>query len=246
MNESQRRAWAALGVGPLWRLRASQPVDRADEACIDETRVDETRLAKTLVDETPTDVASMDWPALRDAVAGCRACSLSKGRTQTVFGVGDTAASWLFVGEAPGEEEDRRGEPFVGKAGQLLDRMLAALGMTREHDVFVANVLKCRPPNNRDPLPEERARCDPYLRRQVELLAPRVVVALGRIAAQALLGTEASLASLRGRVHTMRIGDRSFKVVVTYHPAYLLRTPPDKARAWADLCLAHDAHSGTA
>jgi DNA polymerase len=231
VNESQRRAWAALGVGPPWRLRAPHAADGPDEAHRDEAHAG---------------VASMDWTALRESVAGCRACRLSEGRTQTVFGVGDTAASWLFVGEAPGEEEDRRGEPFVGKAGQLLDRMLAALGMTREHDVFIANVLKCRPPHNRDPLPEERARCDPYLRRQIDLLAPRVVVALGRIAAQALLDTEASLASLRGRVHSLRIGDRSFPVVVTYHPAYLLRTPADKARAWADLCLARDVHAGTA
>lgn len=238
MNESQRRAWSALDIGPLWRLRAT----RSSEG----THADVDDAADAADAEGASTVATMDWTALREAVAACRACGLSGGRTQTVFGVGDTGASWLFVGEAPGEEEDRRGEPFVGKAGQLLDRMLAALGMDRQHDVFIANVLKCRPPHNRDPLPEERAHCDPYLRRQIELIEPRVVVALGRIAAQALLGTEASLASLRSRVHTLRVGARAYPVVVTYHPAYLLRTPADKARAWADLCLARDAHAATA
>ena len=186
------------------------------------------------------DVATMDWSALRACVADCQRCDLHRTRTQTVFGVGDTHAGWLIVGEAPGAEEDRRGEPFVGRAGQLLDAMLAALGLSRE-TVFIANVLKCRPPNNRDPSAEEAAACRPFLDRQVALLQPRLVLALGRIAAQQLLETQATLARLRGRVHTHpRLG---LPVVVTYHPAYLLRSPADKAGAWQDLLLAWRTHA---
>lgn len=181
------------------------------------------------------DIAGLDWPTLRACVAECRRCELHRSRSQTVFGVGDARADWLIVGEAPGAEEDRRGEPFVGRAGQLLDAMLAALGLSRER-VFIANVLKCRPPGNRDPSAEEAAACRPFLDRQIELLAPRLVLAVGRIAGQQLLETPAPLAKLRGRVHRHpRLG---LPVVVTYHPAYLLRSPADKARAWEDLLLA--------
>jgi len=170
--------------------------------------------------------------ALRGEVAGCTACSLCQTRTQTVFGVGDPQARVMFVGEAPGAEEDRRGEPFVGRAGQLLDAMLAAIGLDRTAGgVFIANVLKCRPPNNRDPQPEEVAQCEGYLRRQIELIQPRILVALGRVAAQQLLQTQQPLARLRGAEH--RFHDTP--VLVTYHPAYLLRNPADKAKAWEDL-----------
>lgn len=144
----------------------------------------------------------------------------------------------MFVGEAPGAEEDLRGEPFVGQAGRLLDAMLEALGLERTHGVFIANVLKCRPPRNRNPEPEEVRRCEPYLRRQVELVRPRVIVAMGRFAVQSLLDTDASISSLRGTVHRYAVGDRSVPLIVTYHPAYLLRTLPDKSKSWADLCLA--------
>jgi uracil-DNA glycosylase family 4 len=184
-------------------------------------------------------VAALDWPALRAAVAGCRGCALCDSRRQTVFGVGHVRAHWMVVGEAPGEQEDREGEPFVGPAGRLLDRMLLALGLTRheagpERQVFIANTLKCRPPRNRNPEPEELARCRPFLERQVELVQPRVILAMGRFAVQSLLASDEPVGRLRGRVHAWR----GRPLVVTYHPAYLLRNPADKARAWADLCLA--------
>jgi DNA polymerase len=180
----------------------------------------------------------LDWPELREAVAGCQACGLCKSRRNTVFGVGDMQADWMIVGEAPGENEDRQGEPFVGAAGQLLDNMLRAVGRSRQGEgaqgTYIANVLKCRPPANRNPLPEEVAKCEPYLVRQVELVKPRVIVAMGRFAVQSLLKTTEPIGRLRGRVHRYE----GVPVIVTYHPAYLLRTPGDKGKAWADLCLA--------
>jgi DNA polymerase len=179
-------------------------------------------------------IARMDWPALRDAVAECAACGLCKTRKNTVFGVGDESADWMIIGEAPGAEEDARGEPFVGQAGQLLDAMLAALDMRRDRKVYIANVLKCRPPGNRNPEPGEVAQCVPHLLRQVQLVRPRVILLMGRFAAQAILGTDASIASLRGRRHVFGGTD----VVVTYHPAYLLRTLADKSKAWEDLLFA--------
>ena len=192
-------------------------------------------------------VAQLDWPALRAAVAECRACTLCETRTQTVFGVGHEQAHWMIVGEAPGENEDKQGEPFVGAAGRLLDRMLLALGLTRgeadaARQVFIANTLKCRPPRNRNPEPEELARCQPFLLRQVELVQPRVILAMGRFAVQSLLDSDEPIGRLRGRVHTWR----GRPLVVTYHPAYLLRNPPDKAKAWADLCLAAQAADAAA
>jgi len=183
-------------------------------------------------------VAGLDWSGLAEAVSGCEACGLCEGRRNTVFGTGPRPAPWMLVGEAPGREEDLSGEPFVGDAGRLLDQMLLAIGVDRPNEAFIANVMKCRPPGNRDPVPEEVARCEPYLLRQVELLQPRLIVVLGRFAAQSLLRTDATVASLRGRVHAYRAGDRDVPMVVTYHPAYLLRNLPDKAKAWADLRLA--------
>jgi uracil-DNA glycosylase family 4 len=177
-----------------------------------------------------------DWAGLREQIAGCTACDqLCKARTQTVFGVGNLQAEWLVIGEAPGAEEDRQGEPFVGRAGQLLNAMLLAIGLPRE-TVFIANVLKCRPPGNRDPRPEEVANCLPFLSRQIELLRPKMLLAVGRIAAQNLLATDAPLARLRGKLH--RFGDAGTPLVITYHPAYLLRTPADKRKAWEDLKFA--------
>lgn len=184
--------------------------------------------------ERPPGVATMDWPALRDAVAGCQACKLCDNRRNTVFGVGDEQADWLIVGEAPGENEDLQGEPFVGQAGKLLDNMLRALQLDRRNKVFIANVLKCRPPGNRNPEPEEVAQCEPFLRRQVELLQPKIILAMGRFAVQSLLQTTEPIGKLRGREHAYH----GVPVVVTYHPAYLLRNLPDKAKAWADLCMA--------
>lgn len=180
-------------------------------------------------------IARMDWEALGAAVLTCTACELHKTRTQGVFGVGDRHAQWMIIGEAPGADEDRLGEPFVGRAGKLLDAMLFALGLRRKQ-VFIANILKSRPPNNRDPRPEEVQACWPYLQRQIELVGPRVILVVGRIAAQSLLHTDTAIGRLRGRVH--RFGDRGTPVVVTYHPAYLLRSPTQKRRAWEDLQLA--------
>jgi uracil-DNA glycosylase family 4 len=179
-------------------------------------------------------VHTLDWDALAGRVAGCEACRLCEKRTNTVFGVGDREADWMLIGEAPGENEDRQGEPFVGQAGKLLDNMLRSLALARGTNVYIANVIKCRPPGNRNPEPDEVARCEPYLQRQVSLVKPKLIVALGRFAAQSLLKTDASISSLRGRVHTYE----GVPVIVTYHPAYLLRSLPDKAKAWADLCLA--------
>lgn len=185
------------------------------------------------------DIATLDWQQLQDSVASCRACGLCEGRKQTVFGVGNEQAHWMIVGEAPGEQEDREGEPFVGTAGQLLDSMLRAIRLTRHEaapaqQVFIANTLKCRPPRNRNPEPEELAACQPYLERQIELVKPRIILALGRFAVQALLGSNEAIGRLRGKVHSYQ----GIPVIVSYHPAYLLRNLSDKARAWEDLCLA--------
>jgi uracil-DNA glycosylase family 4 len=185
--------------------------------------------------DAPSAVATLDWDALRETVAACRRCDLHSTRTQTVFGVGDRAARWMFIGEAPGADEDRQGEPFVGRAGQLLTSMLKALGLPRE-DVYIANVLKCRPPGNRDPRPEEARSCRGYLDRQIELVDPALIVAVGRIAAQSLLETDTALSKLRGKVHGL--GARRRPLVVIYHPAYLLRSPAEKRKAWLDLLLA--------
>lgn len=189
-------------------------------------------LARARPDVRTDGVPGLDWDALEAAVRDCRLCGLCETRTQTVFGTGERKARLMVIGEAPGAEEDRRGEPFVGRAGQLLNSMLAAAGFERS-EVYIANVLKCRPPDNRDPGAQEAARCLPYLRRQIELVGPAVILCVGRIAAQRLLGREESLARMRGQVHTFG----GVPVVVTYHPAYLLRSPTEKRKAWIDLKL---------
>jgi uracil-DNA glycosylase family 4 len=199
-----------MGLTPVWRLRDSR-------TCQEESSSPER-----------------EWIQLKQIVPACTACGLHKTRTQTVLGVGDEQADWLFIGEAPGAEEDRIGEPFVGQAGKLLDNMLAAIGLSREENVYICNVLKCRPPGNRNPEPDEVAKCTPFLLGQIELIQPKLIIAMGRFAAQTLLGTEASIASLRGRAHRYA----GVPLVVTYHPAYLLRSLPDKAKAWADLVFA--------
>jgi uracil-DNA glycosylase len=177
---------------------------------------------------------AMDWAALKSRVAACTDCPLHQKRTKTVFGVGDENADWMFVGEGPGAEEDAKGEPFVGQAGRLLDNMLPAIGLRRGKGVYIANCVKCRPPGNRNPEPGEALQCEPYLHRQIELIRPKLIVALGKVAAANLLATDASVASMRGKVHHYR----GTPLIVTYHPAYLLRNMPDKAKAWADLCFA--------
>jgi DNA polymerase len=206
---------AEMGLAPLWRLRVSAREIPAEEK----------------KDLKPS---SAGWIELKQAVPACTACGLHKSRTQTVFGVGDENADWLLVGEAPGAEEDRLGDPFVGQAGKLLDNMLAAIGLNRGNNVYIANVLKCRPPGNRNPEPDEVAKCTPHLRRQIELIQPKLILAMGRFAAQTLLATDATIASLRGRVHAYA----GVPLIVTYHPAYLLRNLPDKSKAWADLIFA--------
>ena len=191
-------------------------------------------------------LAAQDWPQLRETVAACTACRLCEGRRQTVFGVGNPRAHWMIVGEAPGEQEDRQGEPFVGKAGQLLDNMLRAIALTRAQaeparQVYIANTIKCRPPANRNPEPDELAKCEPFLNRQIELVQPRIIVAMGRFAVHSLLRSTEPIGRLRGRVHRYH----GVPLIVTYHPAYLLRNPEDKAKAWDDLCLALDTAAAT-
>jgi len=204
---------AEMGLAPIWRLRDRPPAPAA---------------------EAPAAEAPLTWIPLKEAVSGCRACALHETRTQTVFGVGDENADWMLIGEAPGAEEDRLGDPFVGQAGRLLDNMLAAIDLSRAKNVYIANVLKCRPPGNRNPQPEEVAKCTPHLVRQIELVQPKLILAMGRFAAQTLLETDASISSLRGKVHRYR----GVPLIVTYHPAYLLRTLADKAKAWEDLVFA--------
>ena len=194
-------------------------------------------VSETVVDEGDS------WADLRQRVAKCQQCELHQGRTQTVFGVGDHNADWLIIGEAPGAEEDRQGEPFVGRAGKLLNSMLFACGMQREQ-VFIANILKCRPPNNRDPKPEEVVACSSYLKEQIDLLQPKIILAVGRIAAQNLMQTETPIGKMRGQRY--QYADTGIPVVVTYHPAYLLRSPREKRKAWQDLQLAMRVYQETA
>ncbi len=192
-------------------------------------------VASSVDQEVGAEPGREGWEALKNEVANCRLCELHRGRTQTVFGVGDVNADWMLIGEAPGAEEDRRGEPFVGRAGKLLDSMLQAVGLTREK-VFIANILKCRPPNNRDPKPEEVSSCENYLAQQINTVKPKLILALGRVAAQNLLKTETPIGKMRGNRY--QYGEPPVPVVVTYHPAYLLRAPREKKKSWQDLQLA--------
>jgi len=260
VSERRERYLEEMGLGPVWKLRGPK---REQEPRIlgqgkpVETRADAPVALKPpplgrkpeilppvpglvgaakldLADERAARILRMDWPELKATVKGCQACGLRKTCTQTVFGVGDEQADWLLVGEAPGAEEDARGEPFVGQAGRLLDNMLTAIGLKRGENVYICNVLKCRPPGNRNPEPFEVGQCTPHLLRQLELIKPKLILAMGRFAVQALLDTQASIASLRGRLHRYQ----GVPLIVTYHPAYLLRNLPDKAKAWEDLCFA--------
>lgn len=223
MNEAeqQRRAYLqAMGID-VWitREEPDAPQSAATEVLADVVNV--------------ADVVDMDWDALRSCVSQCTACELHSSRTQTVFGVGNHQADLMIVGEAPGAEEDRRGEPFVGRAGRLLDEMLRAISMDRQH-VFIANLLKCRPPNNRDPKPDEAAACRAYLQQQINLLQPKMILAVGKFAAQSLLNCSDPVGRMRGKTHRFQ----DLPLIVTYHPAYLLRSPSQKRKSWADLCMA--------
>lgn len=224
MTLSRQERLREMGLWPSWQRRA-----RVQSPVTEESPV-EVPAPVIIADE----LGNLDWEQLTAAVRTCRRCELHKTRSQGVVGVGDRSADWLIVGEAPGAEEDRQGEPFVGQAGKLLDAMLAAIDLKRGVRVYIANVLKSRPPANRDPRPEEVAACLPYLERQIDLIQPKLIVALGRFAAQSLLATDNSISKLRGRVHAYR----GVPLVVTYHPAYLLRNPADKAKVWDDLVLA--------
>lgn len=216
LNEQQRRAYLeAIGID-VWVPRGEVDPD-----------------VEVLADAPVPGVDNLDWDTLRETVSACTGCGLHRGRTQTVFGVGNPDADWMFIGEAPGAEEDRRGEPFVGRSGQLLDQMLAAIGQSRA-TVFIANIIKCRPPNNRNPNPEEASACRGYLERQIEIVNPRIIVAVGKVAAQNLLGTDSPVGRLRGKRHSFG----NVPLVVTYHPAYLLRSPSQKRKSWDDLCFA--------
>ena len=238
-----------MGISPLWRLRTAAPAAEVEAVApaavasvVSEPEPREFAAARVLSSAAPAvaaavpagDVGTMDWPALKSCVAACTACGLHKARNKTVFGVGDEGADWLFVGEGPGADEDAQGEPFVGQAGKLLDNMLAAIDLKRGANVYIANIVKCRPPGNRNPQPDEAQACAPYLQRQTGLIRPKLIIALGKVAAVNLLGRDASIASLRGKVHDCG----GIPLIVTYHPAYLLRTLPDKAKAWEDLCFA--------
>jgi len=227
-----------LGLWPVWRARASPSAvgqEHVTPVVSDASvEVSQQALVEKHVMAKHASCHDLDWNGLAAAVSGCSRCALHTSRTQGVLGVGDVHAEWLIIGEAPGAEEDRQGQPFVGQAGKLLDAMLAAISLQRGHNVYIANVLKSRPPGNRDPKPEEVAACLPYLERQIDLIQPKIMVALGRFAAQSLLLTDTPIGRMRGRVHEYR----GIPLVVTYHPAYLLRNPADKAKVWEDLLLA--------
>lgn len=216
-----------MGITPRWRARA---------LAIPAQTVETTSSDSVALPERRTRIMAMDWLEIKGCVASCKECALHQRRNRTVFGVGDENASWLFVGEGPGADEDLQGEPFVGQAGKLLDAMLAAIDKKRGNDIYIANVVKCRPPGNRNPESDEALACEPFLHRQIELIKPKLIVALGKVAAVNLLAREASVASMRNKVHQYR----GTPLIVTYHPAYLLRNPIDKAHAWEDLCFAMD------
>jgi uracil-DNA glycosylase family 4 len=214
--EQQRRAYLqAMGID-VWLPRDAQEPAALEVATIDGSGAE-----------------SLGWDELQRCVAQCTRCELSASRTKTVFGIGNRSADWMIIGEAPGAEEDRRGEPFVGRAGQILDEMLRAIGQSR-NSVFIANILKCRPPHNRDPKPSEASECRSYLERQIALVQPKIILAVGKIAAQNLLGSDDPVGRMRGRAHDLN----GIPLVVTYHPAYLLRSPSQKRKSWSDLCLA--------
>ena len=238
MSRRRTAILSEMGLAPVWRRRKKWGATEVSEAeAADAPPANQMPIA---AEAREGEIATMDWTRLKQSVAECTACPLAKTRTQTVFGVGDERAEWLLVGEAPGAEEDRLGEPFVGQAGKLLDNMLAAIDLQRGRNVYIANVLKCRPPGNRNPQPDEVGKCSPFLLRQLGLIRPRLIIAMGRFAAQTLLDTDATIASLRGKVYQYA----GVPLIVTYHPAYLLRNLPDKVKAWADLVFARRTMAG--
>ena len=237
-----------MGLAPQWHLRsapvAAAPESTAAPAPAPAQFLDAAPVAASVQpvngDERRGAIMRMDWTQIKGSVASCTTCALHARRNKTVFGVGDENADWLFIGEGPGADEDAQGEPFVGQAGKLLDSMLAAIHLNRRNNVYIANVVKCRPPGNRNPQADEALACEPYLHRQIELIKPKLIVALGKVAAVNLLAREATVASMRNKVHQYR----GIPLIVTYHPAYLLRSLTEKAHAWEDLCFAVDTMEG--
>ena len=233
-----------MGLTPIWALRDATP--QRTELVIEPNQAAPAVVAEAAaqIEQTPvpdpnreTAIAAMSWDEIVASIAHCTACKLSKTRNKTVPGVGDRAPSWMVIGEAPGENEDKRGEPFVGKAGQLLDAMLAAVGKNRAQGVFIANVIKCRPPGNRNPEPDEIAACAPYLKRQIMLASPKLLIAAGKFAAQTLLNRDDTVALMRA-ANDKGGQFAGIPVIVTYHPSYLLRSPLEKGKAWDDLMKA--------
>jgi len=238
MSSRRKIILKELGLLPVWRIKSenlqnttvSADSSRQEDQC-------EKRPASDISNNTRRQqILHMDWDQLKAEVAHCTACALSQSRTQAVFGIGDENADWLCVGEGPGAREDATGEPFVGPAGKLLDNMLSAIGLQRGNNVYIANIVKCRPPNNRNPEVHETMQCEPFLARQIELIKPKIIIALGKIAAQNLVKCDDKISNLRGTLHHYS----GIPLIVTYHPAYLLRALPDKAKAWEDLLFAKD------
>ena len=235
MNSREENVLRELNLYPLWVRRGASVAEAPESSAVAEAAPVAGEIANSATEKiSGTGVSSMDWHELKQSVRECTACKLRAGCTQTVFGVGDESADWLFVGEGPGADEDAQGEPFVGQAGKLLDNMLAAIKLKRGNNVYIANIVKCRPPGNRTPEPDEIATCMPYLQQQIALIKPKLIITLGKTAATSLLGRDATLGSLRGTVHSYQ----GVPLIVTYHPAYLLRSPAEKAKAWQDLCFA--------
>ena len=229
-----------MGIAPRWQARETNATAVIEEASQVSTPNAAESVAVPAADDRRAGIMRMDWNEVKASVSACTSCVLCQRRNNTVFGVGDENANWLFVGEGPGADEDAQGEPFVGQAGKLLDAMFVAMQLKRGADVYIANVVKCRPPGNRNPEAGEALACEPYLHRQIELIQPKLIVALGKVAAVNLLApsitSAASVGSMRNKVHQYR----GIPLIVTYHPAYLLRSLTDKARAWEDLCFAMD------
>lgn len=231
MNQRRNEILHELGLTPIWKNKQGTI---SDGACVPEKTTVEISASNDLPTERTHRILNMNWQMLKSEVERCHACILSQTRSHTVFGVGDEEADWMIIGEGPGAREDEIGEPFVGQAGKLLDSMLAAIQLKRGHNVYITNIVKCRPPNNRNPEFAESEQCRPYLERQIALIKPKLIIALGKVAAQNLLVTNDSIANLRGRLHSY-LGT---PLIVTYHPAYLLRSLMDKSKAWEDLCFA--------
>jgi uracil-DNA glycosylase family 4 len=225
MSARREEIFKELGLIPLWRTRKNFQFSHMLQA---------PNPPVGTMNDRRLQILHSNWAQLKTSVSRCAACSLCQARNKTVFGVGDENADWLCVGEAPGGEEDIKGEPFVGPAGKLLDNMLEAINLERGKNIYITNVVKCRPPDNRNPGPTEAQQCEPYLTRQIELIRPKLIIALGKVAAQNLLNTGATIASLRGKLHEYA----GIPLIVTYHPAYLLRIQTDKAKVWEDLCFA--------